>query len=255
MLKVSVLNSSSSGNSTILDNGTDRIVIDAGINAKLWKDRAKAQGYEMKQMSAVFITHAHVDHVNTSFSALCKELGSDKVWTTKSVHNDIHRRKISGYDITKVNDLEIGKMVIINSFSVRAVKMIHHGNISECIGFHIHDTVNNKHIIYATDTQTLDYIRVPEEGFDLHMIEANHNLAYVRSLFQMFNVDYIKKKQLERTLEHLSIEKLSAWLLMNNHRATPVIILHESKQNKPADEVWLNEEQYYGTFFQGEKDE
>lgn len=35
MLKVSVLNSSSSGNSTILDNGTNRIVIDAGLNAKL----------------------------------------------------------------------------------------------------------------------------------------------------------------------------------------------------------------------------
>lgn len=252
MLKVSVLNSSSSGNSTILDNGTNRIVIDAGLNAKLWKERAKAQGYDMKQMDAVFITHAHVDHVSTSFSALCKEIGSNKVYTTVPVQNDIVRRNITGFKINEANNLEIGKMIVVNSFAVRAIRMVHYGNISECIGFHIHDQVNDKHIIYATDTQTLDYVRVPENGFDLHLLEGNHNMAYLKSLYKLYNVDYIKKKQLDRSLEHLSTEKLNAWLLINNLRATPVVVLHESSSNKPEDEIFLDQSQYYDTFFEGE---
>lgn len=61
-MRFSVLGSGSSGNSTILECGTTRILIDAGLSAKQLKLRLENVGIDPASLTAILLTHEHGDH-------------------------------------------------------------------------------------------------------------------------------------------------------------------------------------------------
>ena len=61
-MKFSVLGSGSAGNSTILECGTTRILIDAGLSAKQLTLRLAALRIDPASLSAILLTHEHGDH-------------------------------------------------------------------------------------------------------------------------------------------------------------------------------------------------
>lgn len=63
MIKVHSLFSGSGGNCTLAESGDTRILIDAGGTAKQIKEGLRALGLSPADISAVFITHEHRDHV------------------------------------------------------------------------------------------------------------------------------------------------------------------------------------------------
>jgi len=72
-VRVSVLASSSSGNSTFVHAGGTRLLVDAGLSGKETKARLAAIGEEASQLDAIVITHEHSDHV-AGLPALAKNL-------------------------------------------------------------------------------------------------------------------------------------------------------------------------------------
>jgi phosphoribosyl 1,2-cyclic phosphodiesterase len=62
-MRVSVLASGSSGNSTFLESKGSNILVDAGISSKATIQRLSAIGKDISDINAIFITHEHSDHI------------------------------------------------------------------------------------------------------------------------------------------------------------------------------------------------
>ncbi len=64
MSRIFTLASSSSGNCTYIGCGKSGILVDAGISAKAITEGLQAVATEPENISAIFITHEHIDHIN-----------------------------------------------------------------------------------------------------------------------------------------------------------------------------------------------
>jgi phosphoribosyl 1,2-cyclic phosphodiesterase len=62
MVRVVPLGSGSSGNATLVEFGTRRVLVDAGLAARDLAARLQACGVEPKSLSAVILSHEHHDH-------------------------------------------------------------------------------------------------------------------------------------------------------------------------------------------------
>jgi len=76
LLKVAALYSGSSGNSLVVSNGRDHVLIDAGVSAKRITAGLRELGLEPCHLSAVLITHEHSDHVS-GLPVLCRQISAD----------------------------------------------------------------------------------------------------------------------------------------------------------------------------------
>ena len=61
-MKVSVLSSGSTGNSTLIETPQHKILMDAGLSGKKTKDLLAQVGVDIKDIDMVFISHDHTDH-------------------------------------------------------------------------------------------------------------------------------------------------------------------------------------------------
>ncbi|MDX9840439.1 MAG: MBL fold metallo-hydrolase, partial [Desulfobulbus sp.] len=62
-MRFSVLGSGSKGNSTLVESGTTRVLIDAGFSCKETLARLAALGIGPETLTAIAVTHEHGDHV------------------------------------------------------------------------------------------------------------------------------------------------------------------------------------------------
>src|SRR5262245_5982255 len=62
-MEIVVLGSGSSGNATIVRSGRTSILLEAGLSARQIAARARAGGCDPDKVSAIFVSHAHSDHV------------------------------------------------------------------------------------------------------------------------------------------------------------------------------------------------
>jgi len=72
-MRVCVLGSGSSGNSTLVVAGDTRVLIDCGLSARETIRRIQAVGEDPSRIDAVIVTHEHGDHAR-GLAMLCKTL-------------------------------------------------------------------------------------------------------------------------------------------------------------------------------------
>ena len=63
-MRFSVLSSGSKANSSIIDTGDSRILIDCGLSAKQAEIRLHSVGIDPSSLDAILITHEHSDHIH-----------------------------------------------------------------------------------------------------------------------------------------------------------------------------------------------
>ncbi|MBQ9436781.1 MAG: MBL fold metallo-hydrolase, partial [Lachnospiraceae bacterium] len=62
-MRICPIGSGSSGNCTYIGSDTTHILIDAGLSCKRITEGVQALGLSMTDISGIFITHEHSDHV------------------------------------------------------------------------------------------------------------------------------------------------------------------------------------------------
>lgn len=62
-MKLSVLASSSSGNSVYIEDDNFRCLVDAGLTGKKITKNLEQIGRDIKEVDAIFVTHEHIDHI------------------------------------------------------------------------------------------------------------------------------------------------------------------------------------------------
>lgn len=62
-LNIASLNSGSNGNCYYISNGTDAVMIDAGLSCRETEKRMRQLRLDMQSVKAIFISHEHTDHI------------------------------------------------------------------------------------------------------------------------------------------------------------------------------------------------
>ena len=205
-----VIATGSKGNAVILGR---MILLDCGVPYKL------IEPY-VRDLRLVLLTHVHGDHFNP---ATIRRLHMERPalrfgccqWLVRLlVDAGVPAKCIDVYTLDAVYNYGAGT-------SVSPFGLAH--DVENC-GYRVF-YANDKKVIYATDTGTLD--GVIAQGYDLYLIEANHTEAEIAERIQRkleageFVYEY------RAAAGHLSREKADAWLAQN---ATPgksrVVYLH-----------------------------
>ena len=84
MLKFVSLSSGSSGNCYLLSDGTNAILIDAGVSFRSLKRNLMMLGYSLDMIRCVLVTHDHLDHIR-HLGSFCKHL-KVPVYATETLH-------------------------------------------------------------------------------------------------------------------------------------------------------------------------
>lgn len=120
ILRFSVLGSGSTGNSTLIECGTTRILIDAGLSAKQITSRLESIGIDPASISAILLTHEHGDHTRGLKSFIKKH--STPIYATAET---AHVVKESNIDDAEWITFEAGQAFSINHLSVSSFSIQH----------------------------------------------------------------------------------------------------------------------------------
>ena len=219
-MKVCVLSSGSKGNTTYIECGNTKILIDAGNCCKYITDKLNDMGIKGNEIDAIFMTHTHSDHIKglrvfvNKFNPL--------IFVTKDMLVDLDY--ISNYSIIAKNEFNF------KDIDIEVIKTSHDAPGS--VGYVF--SSNGKSIVYITDT---GYIR--EKDFDtlknktLYVFESNHD---VEKLMDNPNYPHHVKIRILSDKGHLSNIDSSKYMAKFIGSNTKYVVLsHLSEQNNTED--------------------
>lgn len=172
VIKVNILASGSGGNCVALRSGGKTILIDAGVAKTKIEKRLLEVGIRPDEVTAIFITHAHGDHIQGLPLANKYRI---PVYATYG-----EWKGISGVD----DELQVTvetihgeyKKLSVAGFTVRPFRT--HHDAYEPVGYTVTDGETKVSICLDTgkvDGQMLEAMA----GSDIYIIEANHEVAMV----------------------------------------------------------------------------
>jgi len=183
-LAICSFSSGSSGNSYLIKNGTDAILIDAGISAtRILRELART-GTARENVRALFLTHEHWDHT-TGARVLLKNLPQAQVYASEGTMAELCG-KGAGIPLSFAADVDPARRKIIaperpvraGSLTVRAFHTLH--DAAEPLGFSVES--EGKSIAIVTDTGVVtEEILLAAEDADVLVLESNHDVDILRN--------------------------------------------------------------------------
>lgn len=251
-MRVIVLSSGSKGNTTYIECGKTKILIDMGNTCKYVVNKLKEIGINGEDINAIFITHTHVDHVK-GLKVFLKKYNT-KVYFTEKMHDDLDF--ISNYSYIDKSKIELGEMII------NVIKTSH--DVVDSVGYVIEG--DNRSIVYITDTGYINQKYFPMlENREVYILESNHDVEMLNSGPYPFKLrqrilgdkghlsnydcarylsNFIGDKTKCIVLAHLSEENntrdiaydtLRSRLISNNQEVSKIII---AKQDEETEEIF-----------------
>ena len=117
-MKVWVLGSGSRGNATVIDNGSTRVLIDAGFSAREIKRRLVAADLAPESIEAVVVTHEHSDHSCGAARAARKWK-----WTVHATPGTVQH--LPELDAADVRTFDAGATLTFGSMTVQTIPTSH----------------------------------------------------------------------------------------------------------------------------------
>lgn len=227
-MRIATVASGSSGNCVYVGSDNTHVLVDVGISGKRTEMGLNANGISMKDISAILITHEHIDHIN-GLGVISRKY-EIPIYTTEGTADAIRKN-------TKLGKIPEDLYVNIESDSPFYI-----GDLEVCPFNISHDAAQpvayrfnkgNKSVAVATDMGKYDdYIVNNLSNLDALLIEANHD---VRMLLAGTYPYYLKQRILGEK-GHLSNE--TSGKLINDilHDGLKYIMLgHLSKENNYED--------------------
>lgn len=225
MLKVTTLASGSSGNAALISCGQTHILLDAGISARRITTGLRSAGVDPSQLSAIFITHEHSDHI-AGLNVLTKQVKAPVVATDPTCRCILAKVPHAGHQL---RSMKPGSGAQVGSLWVEPFATPH--DAAGSVGYSI--SGEGGRLVLCTD---LGYVTPEVEqavrGCDLLICESNHDPEWVRS----GRYPYYLQQRILGSHGHLSNEdgaELAAFAVENGTKA--VILAHlSSENNTPA---------------------
>lgn len=167
-MRVKVLSSGSKGNTTYIECGNTKLLIDAGNSCKYIVNKLKEIGIDGNDIDAILITHTHSDHIKGLKVFLNKF--NPKVYITRGMLGELDC--LQNYQIIDSDVLEIKDLVI------DVIKTSH--DAPDSVGYVING--DDKAIVYITDTGYINnkYFDVLKNR-ELYIMESNHDIEMLNN--------------------------------------------------------------------------
>lgn len=167
-MRVKVLSSGSSGNTTYIEYENTKILIDIGNSCKYVADKLKEMRIDPNKIDAILITHTHVDHIK-GLKVFAKKY-NPVIYATKGILNELDY--IDNYYLIDKNELTIGDI------HVDVVKTSH--DAPDSVGYIINGS--DKSLAYITDTGYINEKYFPKlKNKDLYIMESNHDIEMLNN--------------------------------------------------------------------------
>ena len=220
-MKFSSLGSGSSGNSSYIEMGNKKFLVDAGFSGKKIAEKLNNIEKRIEDITGIFVTHEHSDHI--------QGLGvvSRKYDIPINLHEmtySVIREKIGKIDKKNLNFIREDKVVIgdcvINNFEV-----MH--DAKKCLGYTFE--YGEKKLSYASDVGCVNnIIKENLKNSDVIVLESNYDY----NMLMTGPYHWELKNRVKGRNGHLSnaeASKLIAQVL--NEKLKKVYLMHISKDN------------------------
>jgi len=221
ILSIAFLGSGSSGNCAVVRCGGTTVLVDAGLSARETKRRLALCGVALEDVSAVFLTHEHSDHVYGAL-ALSKKAGLP-VYATAGTAD---AAGFPGPLFSDVRTVRGGRDLVVGDLHVRVTSTPHDGVESVCYVF---ADGAGRRVGIATDLGHLSRpVLEALRDCDALGLEANHD----EDLLREGPYPAVLKRRILSDVGHLSNEAAAEALrALVGPRTRSVTALHVSRHN------------------------
>ena len=218
----SPLYSGSSGNCSVVSAGRTRVLVDTGMPGKAVISALAEVGIDPGELSAIVVTHEHIDHVR-GVGILSRKYdlpvyANEGTWRAMSP-------MIGGVAMKNIRTFVTGQNFYIGDIDALPFPLSH--DAAEPVGYSF--SFKGSRLVYMTDTgRVTEALREKASGADLVFLEANHDVDMLRT----GPYPYQLKKRILSDKGHLSND--SAAELVKKLYPTGVrrvILAHLSKEN------------------------
>ncbi|UCH88379.1 MAG: MBL fold metallo-hydrolase [Thermoplasmata archaeon] len=225
-LNICVLNSGSSGNSTVIYTGKTSIMLDAGLSGKETVKRLNEIGLSPNQFSGILVSHGHRDH--TSGVGVLARRFKIPVFLNKKTHIEI-----SPYvgEIPILKSVRSGSSFDIGDIQIETFSVSH--DSSDPMGFIFKS--NHSRIAHITDLGNVTPAILKKiRDMDLIVIESNHDIDM---LINGSYPEYLKRRILGPKGHLSNIAAANALVEAIGSITKAVILAHLSEDNNHPDLV------------------
>ncbi len=220
MMKIDILASGSTGNCIALTSDKKTILIDAGI-AKTKIDRRLVEvGIQPSNVQAIFVTHAHGDHV--------KGLPLANKYRIPVFAGEGEWKTIQGIDETLQRHIKAREKMNLESIGFYIESFGTHHDAMDPLGYTVNDFKGNKCSI-CLDTGKVDKDMLEAmEYSNTYIIESNHEPKMV----EVGNYPPIVKARVLSDIGHLSnMQTATALASLVNGIGEKIYLTHLSSHN------------------------
>lgn len=221
---ITPLASGSKGNSFLIESASTKILVDSGLSAKQLVLKIEETGIYASDISAIFITHEHIDHIGGT-RVFAKKFNIP-VYMNEACYISAKER----YKLDEIRDIrffETGKLFDHQDLSIHPLRVTH--DTVDPVCFSIDD---GKHkIAIVTDLGKITtLISTHLKYVDALVLESNHDLNMLKS-----NPNYPEniKQRIRSSYGHLSNNQSAeaARDVIMNGKLKYLILAHLSENN------------------------
>lgn len=226
-MTVTVLASGSTGNCTLISEGSTHLLLDAGISARRIETALRECGVEPDMLAAILVTHEHTDHIK-GLEVLLRRCGAPAYAIAPVA--DALRETVPGAE-GRVGTVEPDCAVLIGETAVTPFAVSH--DSAGCCGYRVSGQTGSFGCCTDLGVVTED-VRGALTGVDCAIIEANHDLTMLRTgPYPAF-----LKKRIRSAHGHLSNDDAASLAVYLAQTGTRVLILgHLSRHNNTPGEA------------------
>ncbi len=223
-MRFTTIASGSSGNCTYVGSDNTHILVDAGVSKKRIEEGLSQLDLGLSDISAIFVTHEHTDHI-AAIRTILKKFDIPvyaTAGTITGIRNTDKKGEMTGAEFITVRADEavtVGDMII-------DPMTISHDALEPC-GYRVY--CGDKKIGIATDLGCYsDYTVKCLTGCDALLLEANHDVR----MLQTGPYPYVLKSRILGDKGHLSNDKSGELLCkLLSDKIKGVFLGHLSKEN------------------------
>lgn len=242
--------SGSSGNCIYIGSDNTHILIDAGISTRRIEKALAEIGVSMRDLSGVFVTHEHSDHI-CGLGVMSRKY-EVPIFTTEGTYQGIRKTKSLGAMPEGLEHIiRADEILTVGDLKITSFATSH--DAADPLGYRVDSEKASAAVV--TDLGVYSQYTVSHlQNLDALLLEANHDIR----MLECGPYPYYLKKRILGNRGHLSNEASGRLLGEVLHDGMKKVLLgHLSKENNYEDlayetvrlEVTMGENQYKGSDF------